>query len=463
MVGETFNAGIVYDVFRSTHLKREIRWPGPRLAAEDDSWQHLLARLNNHAGQLLTERGAHHVCPHGGDRCSCLFRTVGDAVQAAIRLQQSMCDFNERESLQWTPLSIHIGVGHGPTRIGPADVVGTVDSGSLDEAGRLVGHCPPGHVLLSKSAYGILESRSEQMPMRPGPEVDGRPTCVLLARAELPLQREQAGILAPKKFTPQQQRSMPLVVVPSWDVLRPPAQVGLTSLAQCLRDKVAVVLGETREAPEQSSPIHHAAATSDAVGAVECVSALPANSDVVGAVDEWEDTQDLAFKRSVVIIGSPATNLYAHTVNQYMRPARFDASNTSLLVYGPGSDEVVARYPKEEHSPRTRHYGLVLLCRNPFGPGTLGSGPEESDPPRWLLWVAGITGMATQVAARFARDIVAASDPDVFLKERGLRGQETPIGVIVRASPEGPWQADEYHRRWRIAGYEVEQWVLRDV
>jgi hypothetical protein len=160
-------------------------------------------------------------------------------------------------------------------------------------------------------------------------------------------------------------------------------------------------------------------------------------------MDEWADTIDRAAQSSTVVVGSPAVNLFAYAANRVL-PVGF-AQEPSGLMRIRAEDEMRVRYfpQRVEHSGFDRHIGFALLTRSPFN-------PEHS-----LLWIAGISGMATQAAARFVRDLVI--NPARALS--GLKADHPNVAVVTPAWEAG-YEPEQYQGMWRVNDYHV-KWIGR--
>lgn len=163
--------------------------------------------------------------------------------------------------------------------------------------------------------------------------------------------------------------------------------------------------------------------------------------DVAVGIDEWVDTADLATRRSIFVIGSPAVNLFAYAVNSVLS-AGFEEIDGGPMRIRLDSPKRQVRFPAMfQHDTPDRHYGLVLFDRSPVSPG------------HKTLWIAGISGMATQAAARFVRDLVA-TPANALERIRADR----PNAVVVRPKWHAGFRAEQYQSAWRVSEYEVVWW-----
>jgi hypothetical protein len=181
------------------------------------------------------------------------------------------------------------------------------------------------------------------------------------------------------------------------------------------------------------------AATSDAVGIIEIFAALQSSPDISAGIDEWVDCEDLAANRNIVIIGSPAVNVYAYAAN-IVTPAGFiQRANEPLRIrIRDGGNERLFP-PMIEHSSYEKHFALVLLTYNPI------------NPKYHLFWIAGISGMATQAAAHFVRDLVLNSTNTLG----SLRTDAADIlnAAVIAPKWQSGWQDKDYQGTWRVADY----------
>ena len=76
------------------------------------------------------------------------------------------------------------------------------------------------------------------------------------------------------------------------------------------------------------------------------------------------------------------------------------------------------------------------------------------NPSKFLLWIAGISGIGTQAAARFVRDLVLK--PKTTFDEWEINIQDNPNIAVVKPSLQGDRKIQHYIKgNWRISDYEV--------
>jgi len=373
------------------------------------------------------------------------------AVRAALRLIQNIADFNRNHNTLSCDIVMRIGVAVGPVPDVPPDKRGEAQEDTLDEAGHNQKDCPPGKLLISNAAFREAQALGYEALFRPAPPRTRHGGFVTRDRALSP--REECLL---EGLTERQKAGVPAIAFPHWDKIVPDAKCHLANLSSKLREPLIVVLGETRQDGGERMPllqgITEPAATSDAVGPIETLAAAGVNPEVIAAVDQWEDTQDEAAQRSIVVIGSAVVNVYAYALNRIEGlPVRFVSplgDAVYIEVAGRGSRRTFPAGGR--HAGESRHYGLILLCKSPV------------NPDQCLIWVAGITGMATQAAARFVRDM-AVESPEGIIKQRTGAQLTHPIACVVTpAAPEGAAALPQYLGRWRIPDYEIEWMVDRD-
>lgn len=379
------------------------------------------------------------------------FSSVDDAVRCALDVQRAMERFNERiaEKNPLRPMSVRIGVSLGRSSKPTLGDEGKGGQDTINHAGHLEKQCPPGRVMISEHVYKAMRTQHEDF--RPGPFLrrDNMATYVSTYRSHVP-----GELTFRSSLTEEQRSAYPLIAFPDWTLLVPVQGTDLCGLPGMLQESF-VILGETRpESRARFSPIDSAAATSDAVGAVEILAAVQASPDVCAGIDEWVDSEDQAVARNVVVVGSPVVNLYAHAVNTVFSPSASTSGPAGfetdpqhpfrILVREP--HQSVRRFPERmHHSGNNRHYGLAILCQSPF------------NPEKTLLWVAGISGLGTQAVARFVHDMVR--DSDRCLREKRLEDcldvTDPTVAVLEPAAQGGLSIGDYVKGGWRVSDYSI--------
>jgi hypothetical protein len=208
-----------------------------------------------------------------------------------------------------------------------------------------------------------------------------------------------------------------------------------------------IIVGETRRQAHHDVAVSHPSSTSDAVGIIDIMAALPSASQIASGIDEWVDTEDLASQTNIVVVGSPANNIYAYAVNTVL---------LSGFEYEPGLP-VRIRVPEDGrtrffpegtiNSESDRCVGLVVLTRNPLNP--------QYD----MLWIAGINGIATQAAARFVRDLVL--NPNSTLDKWNYGKDLRPNAAVIMPNWRDGYELHHYHdAKWRVTDYAL-KWAGR--
>jgi hypothetical protein len=361
------------------------------------------------------------------------FNSVDDAVATATSIQRRLTDFNLVENRLGTALLVRIGVSEGSLPDLPVEKRGEASLPELDLAAHLQKACPPGRVRIARDVYERL--RFSRQDFRPALSFEAKPSTegsmVWVDRMLTPQDIE--GI---KSLSPRQARSFPPIALTRDDFDRLGRLGDLRDVRDLLSNSLAI-LGETRSGREIKKAVNHPAATSDAVGAIEVFAAIASSHDVFAAIDEWDDTVDIAAQGDIVIVGSPAVNLFAFAVNRVLRGG-FEESTDRPMRIRVDSRESTLRFPASyHHGDDDTHYGLVLIDRNPI------------NPEHRLLWIGGLTGMATQAASRLAKDL-ASQPKSVFPDEDNF-----PTAVVVRPHWKDGYDSAQYQGRWRVSGYEI--------
>jgi len=362
------------------------------------------------------------------------FGNADDAVSAATTIQRRLTDFNSMENRLGTPLFVRIGVARGVLPDLPQEKRGEAAVGALNEAGHLQKDCPPGRVRISRAIFDAL--RFGKQDFRPalslGLKALSKDSMVWVDRMLTP-EDVQGSI----NLSPQQKRSYPPMMLNTAEMRRLGFKLGLGEVRTILPGSL-VVIGESRASLPGGQPVTHTAATSDAVGVAEVLASLPSSTDVAVAIDEWVDTVDLAAQRDLLIVGSPTVNLFAYAVNRVL-PAGFAEPNGGPIRIRIDAGSSQHLFPATYvHGGPDKHFGFVLLDRSPI------------NPTRTLLWIAGITGMATQAAARLARDLVTT--PKSVLDGLGVKH---PSMIVVRPSWGAGFGPEHYQGMWRVSDYKI--------
>ena len=387
------------------------------------------------------------------------FPCADKAISAVLDIQSTMLRLNE----SWLdaaglkcPLVIRIGVALGSAPDVPPKKRGETSSAALCVAGHLQKHCPPGRILIAKDVFERLTVYSNDF--RPGPflKADALGTYVSSARAMVP-----SEIIARRRLTPKQGRCFPLMPFTSPSMLLDGTAPDLCHVADVLDDAL-IVLGETNrwDLTFDKSAVHVGAATSDAAGAIELLATRSCPTLACG-LDEWVETEDQAFRRNLMLLGSPVVNIYAYALDSILSPQAvrpgpagfwFDESGLMRIKIIDARGHPLAFPMHVDHAGKpvdqggkSRHYGLALICRSPF------------NPDRSLVWVAGITGMATYAVARFLHDMI--SDPKGTLYSKRTDDcpmEEQPNVAIVTPTPGEKWDIQDYvSGGWRVSEYRI--------
>lgn len=363
------------------------------------------------------------------------FPTPVDAVDASLRLLDNLVEFNEKRNRLGLPLFTRIGIHQieeKDIKFVPKHQRGTYANTALDIAGKLQKKCPIGKIAVSASVYNRIGVK--QRLFRPSlAELQGKNFFVLIDRPIMPHEQELCYGLPD-----EQKKLIPPIPFPKWDKIAPSQNLSLVKLGVFFEKPVLVVLGETLSHPK--SPIS-SAATSDAVGMMEVMAAVTANRQLRVGIDAWEDTADLVSDHNILIIGSGIVNVYAFVLNDLLCPVHF------VKTKGRVFDQIVATSNKGQlhfghHGIPPMDCGLVLISKSPF------------NLEKTLFWVAGITGIGTQAAAKFVWELIRDSKQTL---SRNLKdGLSGPIACVIGAYvPQGVWEISSYYKRWRISDYRI--------
>jgi hypothetical protein len=425
------------DIYKSSLLKtpRRAEAEQARDAGPMGAYHHALDEL------ARTHKG--RVWLRSGDGAIVVFPAASKALTAAMDLLDAVGEINRASAplldgaVLFTRIGMHLA-DHSLTSVASKDR-GRVDDRDLDLAGKLQKHCPVGRIAVSAEAYDAISFRGPLFRPALIEEIQDTPIFVLAERLITP--QEQALLHG---MPPGQRRIMPPIPFPSWNRIRPDGNLSLRNLSGLLQEPLLIILGESARGHDHLG----VGATSDAVGVMEAMAALPSNRDVRVAVDVWPGTGDLvSTRRNVVLVGSGHVNAYAFAINDLTPHLRFVKSEGRMF----GQLAMTSSEGETRLGPYTgdeRDAGFVTVSRSPFN-------AYQS-----LIWIAGINGRATQAAAMLLKDL--ALDAKGCLASIGL-GASTPIGCVVipriepmsgdRAPGEPPyskWWIKRYQPIWAI-------------
>lgn len=420
------SVGILFiDVYKSTYLKA-----GEKQADIDATFKAFHDTVDCAFGRFGGARW-HSM----GDGAIFTFQDSGSAVGAAVRLLGELTRFDSIGNKLSSSLHVRIGIHEGPRAICesvPQNERGKLAVGAIDVAGKLEKNCPVGKIAVSPEVYRKLENVQRALFRQPAVDPQ-RPGSAFVLEYRNTMPRERA---LGEGLTDDQLRRLPPTPFRAWEKLQPHPDTSLRALQDILHEPLLVVLGESSIDPSSSV---RAAATSDAVGAIEIMATIRASTEVTAGIDRWADTADIACDRSLMVVGSGVVNTYAFAFNDLVRPVHFAKAEGRVF------DQILAetcdgRRVYGSHAAPPRDCGFAVILRSPV------------NPDKHVVWIAGITGMGTQAAARFAWDIV--TDPDATLRERLGSRDFSPIACVVAATtPSGSTDISALYRRWRIADY----------
>ncbi|NET33819.1 MAG: hypothetical protein F6K19_17665 [Cyanothece sp. SIO1E1] len=373
------------------------------------------------------------------------FATPNKAVDGALRILEELIEFDKgcqaSKAFVWP---IQIGI-HTFQR-------GLFDEINLDEkdcntllhesirfAEEIKSLCPFTRILISKNVFDALELKKRLF--RPFESGNKKQLFILSDRLIMP---QESCFM--EGLTRKQKMAIPYISCANWSSIKPDEGTGLTALSDFFRQPILVILGET--SPSPGGPIS-STATSDAVGLIEILCALDCNKDLKVGLDHWEDTADEVLNRNIIIIGSGMVNTYAFALNDIFQPAHFVKTQGRCL------DQIIATSQNGEfhfgsHALPPKNSSLILFSKNPF------------NPKRNLLWIAGITGIATQAAYNCLRDLIF--NPLAISERKIIQGNGTSvIQTFPSACVVGPstgkadfeWTISDYYGRLRIPSYEL--------
>jgi hypothetical protein len=186
----------------------------------------------------------------------------------------------------------------------------------------------------------------------------------------------------------------------------------LRDLRQMFATKATFIFGESRqdETKYRFSNVRHGAPTSDVVVCQDLIRLAEKYGYFQMAIDEWKETKEYVSTTNIVIVGSGVVNTYAYSINDFL-PLRFDRSRATQQIVDAICTKGGLRYGHHDKLDSS-HCGLVIFSKSPF------------NLKKRMLWVAGITGLATAAAALCAKTLVESGNSV-------LKSFKHPIGCVV--------------------------------
>lgn len=348
------------------------------------------------------------------------------SVMASLRFFEYIKHVNKKNKiLEHTPLFVRIGIDTNKGKNNLKDVA--QNNRQLDKFNdiqnilQLVFDCPAGQIAISTEVYEKLEILDGLF--RPAVR---KTKCFFLENRLLNPQEEKLiGY-----FTPKQKVAIPALCFLDWRYLKP--SVTLNEIRNKItQDKWSLILGESnRPARGQFT----SAATSDAVVLIEALTGIN-RLDLQVGIDEWPDTADLVTDRNVIIVGSGTINLYASIVNHVVEPLHFNMTKDFRTT-----DPIIAG-----GSCNKTHFGLLTDGQRDSGLIVISKSIFNLD--KTIIWIGGITGMATQSVLTFFRDLLADK----------VKVDDRAIGCVIGPYTSQHYSVDisEYNKKWRISNYRI--------
>jgi hypothetical protein len=372
----------------------------------------------------------------GDATIACGFPNIDEAAAAAMLVQERLfqfnCDVNELNA----QMIVRVGLSRGNLPDIPKERRPEEGLQELDEVGHLQKSCPPGRIRISKAAFDKLRFRRHNFR----PSLAFNPKSKIgdsLISIQRTLVKEE--LIHLHKLSRYQRDAYPLIAAAREHYLTQPYKQDFSNISEILSNAV-IILGETRRPAAHDVAVSHSSSTSDAIGILDIMAALASASQIASGIDEWVDTGDLAAQANIVIVGSPANNIYAYAANTISLAGFEYQPGVPVRIRVP-EDGRIRFFPEGTvYSELDRCIGLVLLTRNPL------------NPQYHMLWIAGITGIATQAAARFVRDLVL--NPNSTLDKWNSGKNLKPNAAVIMPRWREGYEMQHYHDgRWRVTDY----------
>ncbi len=166
--------------------------------------------------------------------------------------------------------------------------------------------------------------------------------------------------------------------------------------------------------------------------------------NVTTSIDEWDTTLNEIFNRNVILVGSGIVNRFSLEFNDIVDSVRFVKIGDKIIGEIRTFDG--RSFGRGMHG---RHYSLVACFKNPY------------NIDYHVLWIAGITGLATNVAAAFVKDILM-TNVDTVLSDKAKdwknKLMEPPVACVLESAVPGGLDPNELYRRWKVTDYKI-KWM----
>ncbi len=353
-----------------------------------------------------------------GDSKVYIFNSVDDAIIAAMDLLKTIEYFNKTENTLKMPiyvrLAIHVSKNTKLKDI-PVNDRKTYRDPDLDFAGHIQKQGIPHRILISQQAYDLTIYKQL---FRPGIYIKH------MGKEELTYIAKFGGELKP--------------LLTDWEVIKPDDDVNIGNIFnKKIANNLLVIYGETNRGSRTLQP----AALSDAVGITDLFMSLNKVKDGIATVDEWESTEDEIFNRNLLIVGSGIVNRYAYIFNDIVKTVHFARAQDGDIT-----PPIVTFDGKRFGTHDDRHYALIAIFKNPF------------NLEYYALWFGGISGIATNAAARFLVDVNEKGLEEVLNnKTRNWNKylDSEPIACVIKAEAPVGYDPSEYYKKWKIMEYSI--------
>lgn len=435
---KTTDGILCVDIFNSADLKM-ANAGADRQSAEEETFAayHEIVRTTVEAfsGKIWMSQGDASITTG--------FKDIDETVVAAETIQRRLYHFNRDPSNQINArLIVRIGLTDGNLPNTPRNRRSTLASSKLDEVGHLEKDCPLGRIRISKAAYEKLKFARDRFRPSANNDLKTKSKCSLVWTDR---SMTSDDLKYRDRLAPPQYRAYPLIVDSAEAFQERKCGYDFSNFSEILSNSF-IILGETRPQGQRGTAVTHPSSTSDAIGIIDVMAALQNGGRIMSGIDEWVDTEDFACQRNIIVIGSPAVNIYAYAVNTVTAVGFTDNPARPLRIRVLEHERTRYLPDAVEHTDTDKYYGLALIARNPL------------NPQYHMLWIAGVSGIATQAASRFVRDLI--TDPGSTLSRVTNPHKEPPNAVVVRPNWVKGYGPHENRGKWRAIEYSIE-WAGR--
>ncbi len=406
---------LAYDIFKSSLIKSMYPKYKPVKEIFEEFHESIWEVIKRFNGKQFSTQGDSKIF---------YFDNLDDAIHVGIYLlgEKIIEKFNEKYlKIINLPMYIRLAINITKEKLDsvPENKRGTYKSEDLDVLGHLVGLSSPMRLTLTENAFKEISS--------------------ILKPLFMPGTKFQKYKSSPPILTYVNKTRMIKPLFNKWDYIKP--ELSLKDIKDIISSPLLVIFGETN----RDHPILEAASISDDIWVTDLLASLNRIDNIIASIDEWDTTLNEIFNRNILLIGSGIVNKYSLEFNDIIDFVKFVRIGDKVIGEIRTFDG--QSFGRGMHG---RHYGLVACFKNPY------------NIDYYALWIAGITGLATNVAASFVKDIIINNIDHIFkdkAKDWDKKLNDYPVACVLEAAAPGDLDPDELYRRWKVTDYKI-KWMV---